>query len=350
MKKQYTLEMLPQPDDTSCGPTCLHAIYRYFQDSIPLSGVVEENSPLTGGGTLAVFLANHALRRGYDARIYTYNLHMFDPTWFNLGQDVIKEKLLAQMEHKHDPRLVEAARGYIDFLELGGELRFEDLTIGLIRSYLKRSLPILTGLSATYLYRNSRENPVSNTFDDIRGEPVGHFVVLSGYDKETRSVQVADPYGENPVWESHYYSVNIGRVLGAILLGVLTHDANLLIIQPENPKIIRRKRCLSLSWSMIRPTGRSNIEGIEPVEAQAYLTMPDMQLCDRPGSSTSAATTAIRPSATMFRCWQRRGATSRCRTSPPSRISNPRPSSDRLGRPGRPDPEEPGQISPRILS
>jgi len=34
------------------------------------------------GGTLAVNLANHALRRGYRALIVTYNLTVFDPSWF----------------------------------------------------------------------------------------------------------------------------------------------------------------------------------------------------------------------------------------------------------------------------
>jgi hypothetical protein len=233
MNNRSPLEILPQPDDTSCGPTCLHAVYRYFQDSISLEQVIRENASLEGGGTLAVFLACHALRRGYRARIYTYNLHLFDPTWFSLDNNGIRQKLLAQMEDRSDGKLRQASREYLHFLELGGELRFEDLTIGLIRTYLKRSLPILTGLSATYLYRNSREIPETNRADDVLGQPVGHFVVLSGYDKETRTVQIADPYGENPVSESHYYAVNIGRVLGAILLGVLTHDANLLIIRPR---------------------------------------------------------------------------------------------------------------------
>ncbi|MGW8162039.1 MAG: hypothetical protein ACWGN1_07320 [Desulfobulbales bacterium] len=233
MTTQHMLDILPQPDDTTCGPTCLHAIYRYFSDPISLQQVIDENSSLDSRGTLAVFLACHALRRGYAARIYTYNLHVFDPTWFTLDSAGIKQKLMAQMHHKDDEKLRWASRGYIEFLKLGGELRFEDLTIGLIRSYLKRSLPILTGLSATYLYRMSREIGEIDKADDVAGEPVGHFVVLAGYDKETRSVHVADPYGQNPVAEGHYYSVNIGRVLGAILLGVLTHDANLLIIKPR---------------------------------------------------------------------------------------------------------------------
>ena len=26
----FDLEILNQPDDVTCGPTCLHAVYRYF--------------------------------------------------------------------------------------------------------------------------------------------------------------------------------------------------------------------------------------------------------------------------------------------------------------------------------
>jgi hypothetical protein len=38
----------------------------------------------------------------------------------------------------------------------------------------------------------------------------------------------------NPVSNDHYYMVSIARLLGAVLLGILTHDANLLIIEPTN--------------------------------------------------------------------------------------------------------------------
>ena len=33
----------------------------------------------------------------------------------------------------------------------------------------------------------------TNHDDDIRGEPQGHFVVLSGYRRETREMLIADP-------------------------------------------------------------------------------------------------------------------------------------------------------------
>ncbi|HPF71947.1 MAG TPA: cysteine peptidase family C39 domain-containing protein, partial [Candidatus Krumholzibacteria bacterium] len=72
-------EIAPQPDETTCGPTCLHAIYRYYGDDIPLDQVVREVPTLEQGGTLAVLLAGHALARGYRAAIHTYKLQIFDP-------------------------------------------------------------------------------------------------------------------------------------------------------------------------------------------------------------------------------------------------------------------------------
>ena len=37
------LETLPQPDETTCGPTCLHAVYRYWGETEPLAQVIERN-------------------------------------------------------------------------------------------------------------------------------------------------------------------------------------------------------------------------------------------------------------------------------------------------------------------
>ena len=81
------------------------------------------------------------------------------------------DKLKEQLEHKHDDKLREASDGYIEFLNRGGKLKQEDLTTALIRRYLKRGVPILTGLSATYLYRTAREYGPNDDFDDIRGHP-----------------------------------------------------------------------------------------------------------------------------------------------------------------------------------
>ncbi len=226
------LEMANQPDDVTCGPTCLQAVYRYYGDDPPITQLIEEVRMLKEGGTMAVFLANHALRNGYRATIYTYNLQLFDPTWFDESVS-LHEKLAEQARYKLTPKLQVATRGYQEFLSLGGELRFHDLTPQLIRDYLQRDIPILTGLSSTYLYHATREIPETNRDDDIRGEVCGHFVVCCGYHHESGDVLIADPWAEHPFGEQPKYAVSMERLLGAILLGVITYDANLLIIEPE---------------------------------------------------------------------------------------------------------------------
>jgi hypothetical protein len=230
MTRRIELEILRQPDDSMCGPTCLHALYRFYGDEFPIERIIREVTLLETGGTLAVMLACHALARGYLATIYTYNVHIFDPSWFREGVD-LREKLRAQLEAKVDPKLRTASRSYLQYLELGGRLRFEELTPRLLRGFLKRGKPILTGLSATYLYRCSRE--ANERYDDVRGEPMGHFVVLCGYEPNARKVLVADPLHDNPGFRSSYYTVELPRLISSILLGIVTYDANLLLIEPR---------------------------------------------------------------------------------------------------------------------
>jgi len=232
MKVQLNLKIRAQPDNATCGPTCLHALYGYYGEQLPLDQVISEVPSLATGGTMGVMLACHALRRRYRARIYSYNLQLFDPSWFGAVSPSIAQRLEAQRACKSDPRLQAATAAYLDFLQLGGEVRFQDLTKRLIRQYLNAGRPILTGLSATYLYHCPREYGPFCDYDDIRGEPTGHFVVLSGYDRMERTVMIADPLRPNPVSDSRYYEAPIDRVVGAILLGILTYDANLLIIEP----------------------------------------------------------------------------------------------------------------------
>jgi hypothetical protein len=215
----------------TCGPACLHGIYRHYKDDVPLASVIADIHLLDQGGTLDVFLANHALRRGYSVTIYTYNVDLFDPTWFELPNDEIRARLAAQAKVKGWARLQAATPGYDEFLRLGGELKLRDLEPSLLRKVLKRG-PVITGLSATYLYRAMRDVPATNADDDIRGEPVGHFVVLTGYRRDTREILIADPL-ENPLVDSRYYAVRVQRLIGAVLLGIMTYDANLLVIEPK---------------------------------------------------------------------------------------------------------------------
>lgn len=225
----------PQPTDSTCGPTCLHGVYRFFGDEVPLSQVIAQVPQLDTGGTLAVLLGIHALRRHYHARIYTLNLQVFDPTWFPSESTMLSGFLRAQAEAKpHDQRLQMGTQAYLTFLELGGEVNCQDFTEALVRKHLNRNQPVLTGLSATYLYWCARESGEPSRYDTLRGSPTGHFVVLHGYQPHSRLVHVADPLRQNPLAPQQQYQVRLDRLLAAVLLGVLTFDANMLVIWPKH--------------------------------------------------------------------------------------------------------------------
>lgn len=230
------VQVLPQPTDTVCGPTCLHAIYSYFNDPVALDQVISEVASLPQGGTLAVQLGYHALSRGYRVSIYTNNLQTFDPTWFRPGVD-LSERLSLQIKYKkHDKKLALATEWYLRYLEAGGEVRLESFTPGLLRSFLERKIPVLAGLSATYLYGCPRERE-DGTYDDIAGHPTGHFVLIQGYDQDNEHLIVADPLPDNPGPGGQHYTVELPRLLAAIHLGIVTYDANLLVIEPSDYSI-----------------------------------------------------------------------------------------------------------------
>lgn len=253
MKSLKDFVILPQPNDTTCGPTCLHSVFRFFGDDISLEHVIAETPELEdGGGTLGVMLGQQALLRDYRVKIYTYNLRVFDPSWFEAIPrpkpktdpdfsapddrapcvDLI-EKLEQQVKNKAGIKLQLSCRAYIRYLELGGEICMHELNKPLIRHYLERSMPLLTGLSATYLYQDKRERQRDMKPDDIRGTPTGHFVVLCGETRQKKLVRIADPFVPNPVAKDQYYEVSFDRLICSILLGVLTYDANLLILKPR---------------------------------------------------------------------------------------------------------------------
>lgn len=228
-----------QPTETSCGPTCLKAIYDYYGHTRELDSIIGEIPNLDRGGTLAVQLGRHALKEGFEACIYTYNLNVFDPSWFwpkQMNSRQIIKKLKNQIESKDKRKLQFACREYIKFLEAGGKIRMKELNNRLLRRYLQAGIPVLTGLSSTYLYRAKREfvEAKRQCSDDVKGFPEGHFVIMENYDPDNREVTIVDPYPDNPYSRDLRYQIHLDRLINSILLGVLTYDANIMILTPKS--------------------------------------------------------------------------------------------------------------------
>ncbi len=233
MRRVLHINIVAQPDDVTCGPSCLYSVYKYYGRQIGLKDVISGVTHLREGGCLAPHLGIHALQSDFKATIYAFNINIFDPTWFSLSSPELQEKLRRQFAARTEPKLRWATKAYLNFLEMGGDIRFEDLTPELLERPLKEEHPIICGLSSTYLYKASREIPEDCSDDDINGVPAGHFVILAGWDPKTKEVEIADPYKHNPLAPGHVYRVSEARLLCAIMLGVVTYDANLLIISPK---------------------------------------------------------------------------------------------------------------------
>ncbi len=225
-----------QPDDVTCGPTCLRKVYHYYGLDLGPEQVLGEIDRNEDGGTLAVFLGISGLRRGFGARIYSYDLRIFDPTWVALTQEVLAGKVHRRIPYLTRSKTIRSAQAYLRFLELGGEIRFDELTPALLKQILDADHPILAGLSATHLYRMIRERHDPDTDrlvdDDVAGDPIGHFVVISGYEHWGRKFIVLDPSAHVPTSEDGRQVVDAQRLINSILLGDLTYDAVLLELWP----------------------------------------------------------------------------------------------------------------------
>jgi hypothetical protein len=224
----------PQPTPTTCGPTCLYGVYDHLGEAVTHAEVIEQTHELDEGGTLAVHLGIHALARGLRVTLYSFNLELLDPTWFTRSDVDLRERLARQAGHRRDAKLREASAAYERFLGSGGRVRMAELEVGLLAGYLERDVPLLAGVSATYLYQSARELP-DGSYDDLRGRPQGHFVVIAGLRNDGRAheVLIHDPWHDHGRGTRARYWLPLRRFVHAMLLGVLTYDGTLLAIESD---------------------------------------------------------------------------------------------------------------------
>lgn len=233
MDIRYPLKIKAQPTESTCGPTCLHALYKFHDHQVKLETVISEINELESGGVLGVQLGVHALEQGFRSQIYTHNIRVFDPTWFQLSREDMLNKLELQIKGPKSSRVKSATSLYHEFISKGGEVLLETLTPELLLRLVQQNGPIITGLSATYLYRSPREHGPNCDYDDVLGDPQGHFVIITGVSEDGKTAWISDPHEHNPAYEGQHYSVNTMELINSILIGVITYDANLILIQPE---------------------------------------------------------------------------------------------------------------------
>jgi hypothetical protein len=80
---------------------------------------------------------------------YTYNIKVFDPTWHSLSPPELRAKLRARRRKIRSSREKKVIGFYLEFLRLGGRVRFDDLNETLMTNLFAARKPVICGLSAT---------------------------------------------------------------------------------------------------------------------------------------------------------------------------------------------------------
>jgi hypothetical protein len=222
---------LAQQDEVSCGAACLAQVLHYYGIEASQTELAERIRRTEEGGTLAVFIGLLAQDLGLRVRLHPLGLRHFDPTWWNLSRRAILQKLTARGEALG---MSEELEGWITLLERGGKVGFGPLERQRLVRILARHRPVIAGLSATWLYRETRHDPSTNQPDDVAGQPVGHFVVVTGYERRGRRFLINDPYPDIPLGAEGVYTLPARRLITAILMGDATRDAVLLEIWPKD--------------------------------------------------------------------------------------------------------------------
>ena len=236
MQNDHRLAVPPlvQPDDVSCGPTCLAAVLQFHGIETNLTRVRAATPKNADGGTLAPYLARAAMAHGLKVRCHPFAVQVFDPTWWDLPADEVTARLRRRTHGLRPGRLRRVHDAWLAYLEAGGMLSLGELLGGELVAAIDAGHPLICGLSITWLYQEPRERPEDNVDDDIHGSPVGHFVVINGYTDGGATFLITDPWPQPPFdRDGGVYTVSRRRLTQAILLGDATHDAVVVEVLPH---------------------------------------------------------------------------------------------------------------------
>jgi hypothetical protein len=222
-----------KPDE--CLPACLAAVFDFYKIKITEDEIIETISKDSFKLYDWDFQAGKlAIRKGLKAEIYSNVPQLFDPSWLDISQEKLIEKMEKSLEFfalrsknfENDPdlmsfmcpnkivaqRLVRDAETSLDFLNAGGIINFNSISEALIEKTLKAKIPLIVSHNPTLLHRIQRCYNFQP--DDIKGNSWGHYIIISGYTKS--EFVISDPAGMS-YRGSFVYKINKDLLLESIL-------------------------------------------------------------------------------------------------------------------------------------
>lgn len=225
------LNILPQINHQLSGAETLRGIYAYYGEDISMDDLVVSTTRFSNRRLRPLALAIDALERGYAVTVHCCDTRIFDLSWMGLVSSELKEKLEYHKSKADSVHLTQTFDAYIQILEKGGTIDLSEINRAVIRKAVELKAPIIAAVSATHLFHSKREYLDSKdrpVLDDAKGKTAGHLVAVTAW--VGKEITLHDPYLANPITGKAKYKVYISRLMRSILLGVLSYDAQMVVI------------------------------------------------------------------------------------------------------------------------
>jgi len=197
MKKLQVHPLVQPPDE--CAVACVAMVLAYHGYSVPLERLqsfVPNDSPKWRDWL--IWLGYGVQRLGGSSKVVTMSTQVFDMSWRQLSMQKLANKLRNEQrqlkavaktgnepqpgylqEHLVRVELPEVTAA-LAYLNAGGTLLIEPLTVDLLQGCIDRGLPVIVSVDATILYRSART--ARKKVDSGTGTTWGHVVIVCGYD------------------------------------------------------------------------------------------------------------------------------------------------------------------------
>jgi predicted double-glycine peptidase len=190
----HRLQLTPivQDGPTSCTNACLRMVAGYFGRKLDRDEIDRALFKDSAGCSFNTDIARFALRHGFAAECYGYNLYLTDPADGGLAPSALLSKLRREQAHLRDQWYRPMLASIVAALAEGVRYVVRRPAFEIAAGYLRQRIPVIAVVSYPALH-------------GVRGNPFsGHDVVLTGYDG--RRVYFVDPLhgDERSVTRAHF--------------------------------------------------------------------------------------------------------------------------------------------------
>lgn len=199
---------------SSCGPVSLYNIYEHFGIKTSLHQILNDLKIDDKKATYPAQLAVDIKKHGLSTILLTSSPRLVAPNWVNHENKEIIEKLSKWLKKHKNDKWSGNVKHLLTYLKHNGDILITDLTTKLIDEYLDQGYLVMPCLEDSWIW-GQRKIKGKAEFDDIAGEPRGHFVVV--YGKEDNEYLVSDPYPTGLQNREGIYRIDKDKLLVATL-------------------------------------------------------------------------------------------------------------------------------------